>query len=558
MRDAANTRRAPSDEGAAPSDGERPSACLTDDEVVELVGGRLRGARASAAHAHLDECTVCQSVVTGAVHGSSAERERAGDASWGATFRTGQVVAGRYRILRFVARGGMGEVYEAFDRDLEERVALKAVLSTACDSQNAVRRLKAEVQLAHRVSHANVCRIYDLGLHVFASTRGTMNFLTMEFVEGERLRERIERARVPLPEALDIARQLLHGLRAAHAAGILHRDFKSDNVMLRPMSGGRVSPVIMDFGLARAMDTDSARLTSGTNGLIGTPCYMAPEQLEGQPLTIASDIYSFGVVWFEMLASQLPFSPRAPFERLHRAPRKPSSVYRDIPEDVDRIVLGCLERTPEKRFRAVEEVLAELDALGDARARTSSVVSAPRFLFTRKTTAVALAAAMTGCAIGSALVLGSSRAASHRAVEAPPIPAAPRSAPPERDVARAAKPAEETARPPAAATTASRDETPPRLEAHGVRSKAKQAVPSASASREVEPALGGTGAEVNDPPARAEPAPAVAAPSTSAIAPRAEPAPDRQTQKSPPGQQAVPRAVAKPSDFGFLDPFKRR
>src|SRR5262249_34724464 len=151
----------------------------------------------------------------------------------------------RYRIHRFIARGGMGEVYDAFDRDLHKRVALKTVLSNSADNFSAVRRLRAEVQLAHCVSHPNVCRIYDLGIHVLPNG-APLNFLTMEFVDGESLRARIERGPVSVDDSIAIARQLLLGLSAAHSAGILHRDFKSENVMLRPSKDTAPSPVIMD------------------------------------------------------------------------------------------------------------------------------------------------------------------------------------------------------------------------------------------------------------------------------------------------------------------------
>lgn len=309
-------------------------------------------------------------------------------AGWAATFRAGDVVARRYRVVRFIARGGMGEVYEAFDGDLSARVALKTVLSTVCDDPRAVRRLKAEVQLAHRVSHENVCRIYDLGVHSFDGGRGVVHFLTMEYIEGERLSERIARGRLTPSESLDVARRLLNGLRAAHTAGILHRDFKSDNVMLRPSPGGRTTPVIMDFGLARRLEDDAARLSG--NGLSGTPCYMAPEQLEGQPLTIASDIYSFGVVWFETLTAQLPFSPRTPFDRLLRPARSAAALNADVPAAIDGILRRCLERQKSKRFASADQVLVALQELEPRDGRASGVLPRPSRRLTVKSAGIAL------------------------------------------------------------------------------------------------------------------------------------------------------------------------
>jgi hypothetical protein len=369
MAEPFNTQRSPED-----SEGERP--CLANDEVLDFAAGRLSAGALELIHTHLDRCGACQRLVGEAVRERSSDVAFASDpARWNTTFRSGDVVGNRYRVLKFVARGGMGEVYEAYDRDLQERVALKTVLSTACDGQRAVRRLKAEVQLAHRVSHPNVCRIYDLGSHRLERHDGVLNFLTMEFVEGERLAERITRGPIPASEAEPVVRSLLLGLEAAHAAGILHRDLKSDNVMLRPVSSGCAMPVIMDFGLARAIDLDVARLTSSAYGLAGTPCYMAPEQLENGELTTATDVYAFGVMWFEMLTGRLPFSLRAPFERLTKPPPRPSTFVNDIPAGIDKIVVRCLERDPQHRFGSAREVLDALDTLeqGDASLRASGI-----------------------------------------------------------------------------------------------------------------------------------------------------------------------------------------
>src|SRR5262249_22860589 len=156
------------------------------------------------------------------------------------------------------------------------------------------------------------------------------------------LAERLERGPLEVSEAVHVARQLLLGLDAAHGAGILHRDLKSDNVMLRTSSIGPPNPVILDFGLARTIEIDSARVTSGIHGLAGTPCYMAPEQLEAGELSAASDLYAFGVILFEMLTGRLPFSLRAPFERLRKPPPRPSSIVGGVPPSLDKVVIGCL------------------------------------------------------------------------------------------------------------------------------------------------------------------------------------------------------------------------
>jgi serine/threonine protein kinase len=257
----------------------------------------------------------------------------------------------------------MGEVYEAFDRQLQGRVALKSVASTACDSQRAVRDLKAEVYLARRVTHPNVCRIYDLGTHELPNG-SILHFLTMEFVEGETLGRRIRKhGALPLPEAHRLARALLEGLSAAHGAGILHRDFKSDNVILREETSGVPTPVILDFGLARSLDERSRR---SNHAFVGTLTYMAPEQVEGSRLSRATDIYAFGVVWFEMLTGKLPFrgSPQmSALERLRKTPLPPSQINSSVPTLLDPVVLRCLRRSPEERFQSASEVLAALPTL---------------------------------------------------------------------------------------------------------------------------------------------------------------------------------------------------
>ena len=332
--------------------------------------GKLAPERLGAAHEHLDVCAACQRILTDAAHAlgtAVTDGEPSGEeVHWNTTFQRGALVGGRYEIREFIARGGMGEVYEAFDQELHERVALKTVSSTACDNLRAVKRLKAEVQLARRVSHPNVCRIYDFGSHALA-TGTQLYFLTMEFVEGETLGQRVRLAgALPEAEARKLARELLLGLGAAHEAGVLHRDFKSDNVMLKVAPDGTSSAVILDFGLARAADGQDA--ASGSNSqLVGTFGYIAPERLDGRPYTTASDLYAFGVVWFEMLTGELPFSspvvPTVSALRTLGRPPLPSRVNPSVPPALDAVVLRCIDRSPATRYQTVSEVLQALDAV---------------------------------------------------------------------------------------------------------------------------------------------------------------------------------------------------
>ena len=349
--------------------------CLSEEDALAFAGGRLSEERRERVHLHLDACDECQLLLTEAVHALATSRslgEARDPVAWSTTFRPGALV-GRYLIRRFIARGGMGEVYEAFDQELQERVALKTVTSTASDDPSAVRRLKAEVQLARRVSHPNVCRIYDFGTHR-ATGLPSISFLTMEFVEGETLGLRLrEHGALSVAESVALGRALLRGLDAAHSAGVLHRDFKSDNVILR-RDGQRAEPLILDFGLARALDQVGHTSSNSGRGLVGTLAYMAPEQLEGQSFTTASDIYSFGLVWFEMLTGELPFQGRSSptvttLERLTKPVPAPSTKNPLVPPALDGLVLACLRRHARDRPQTAAEVLARLEALDSGERR---------------------------------------------------------------------------------------------------------------------------------------------------------------------------------------------
>jgi tRNA A-37 threonylcarbamoyl transferase component Bud32 len=351
--------------------------CPTDEDLIAFALGKLADAEREAFHVHLDACKTCQEVLAEAAHtfATALTTPRTENVDWNTTFQPGAVVADRYVISRFIARGAMGEVYEAYDRELAERVALKTVAATACDNSRAARRLKAEVQLARRVSHSNVSRIYDFGTHVLPGSGVPLHFLTMEFVEGETLGQRIRLGgALPLEDVLEIARELLLALRAAHGAGVLHRDFKSDNVMLKVGPLERCTPIVLDFGLARSVDHAQTGSVSQSS-FVGTFGYMAPELLEGMPHSTASDIYSFGVVWFEMLTGQLPFeattSPGRALQCLQAPPPRPRSLVPDISAELEAVVLRCLEKAPEARFGTAAEVLQALEDFSPARSLAS-------------------------------------------------------------------------------------------------------------------------------------------------------------------------------------------
>ena len=307
-------------------------------------------------------------------------------------FEAGSDIAGRYRVVRRIARGGMGEVYEVEDHELGGRVALKTIRPEMADEQWSVGRFRREIQLARQVTHPNVCRIFDVSYHE-AGER--VVFLTMELLAGETLADRLSRDG-PLPpnRAVTLARQLASALDAAHAAGVIHRDFKSNNVMLVPLAGApdaselggdrvadlsveRLRAVVTDFGLARGAGDGGLAATLALDGAsLGTPDYLAPEQVEGREVTPAADVYAFGLVLYEMVTGRLPFSGDTALatavQRVREDPPSPRTHVPELDGGWERAILGCLERDPADRFKTAGEALRSMSpaAAGSPEART--------------------------------------------------------------------------------------------------------------------------------------------------------------------------------------------
>jgi tetratricopeptide (TPR) repeat protein len=277
----------------------------------------------------------------------------AGDAPPPPVFRPEQVVADRFRILRFLGRGGMGEVYEAVDLELRIRVALKTLLPAIAADGRMISRFKREIQLSRKVSHPNVCRVFDLARHPAAGSPGeTTFFLTMEFLAGETLAAKLRRdGPMSLADAEPLIEQAAGALDAAHRAGIVHRDFKPSNVMLVD-DGGKLRAVVTDFGLARGPALPEEATVTLTGHLMGTPDYMAPELLRGGPASAASDVYAFGVVVYQMLTGRKP--PRS------GASAASDTAIKELPASWRRMILGCLEEDPAKRCRSAGDALAVL------------------------------------------------------------------------------------------------------------------------------------------------------------------------------------------------------
>ncbi len=281
------------------------------------------------------------------------------------------VVAERYEIQALLGSGGMGTVYRARDRELDEIVALKMVKKQIASKSGILERFRREVKLARRVTHRNVARTFDIGEH-----HGT-KFLTMEFIAGEMLGAMLaRRGRIRLGDVVRIGCDLCAGLAAAHAAGVLHRDLKPANVIIAP--DGRA--VITDFGIARAFSDGEAARTA--DGVVGTPAYMAPEQLEGaSDLDARVDVYALGVMLFELLGGEVPWANEPPFKaallRLREPPPDVRTLRPSLGEAPAELVRKCMATRREDRFAGADEVAAALTALVANESSPSLVPAAP-------------------------------------------------------------------------------------------------------------------------------------------------------------------------------------
>jgi tetratricopeptide (TPR) repeat protein/tRNA A-37 threonylcarbamoyl transferase component Bud32/TolB-like protein len=285
----------------------------------------------------------------------------------GSCLAPGQLLASRYRIVAFLGKGAVGEVYEAEDLELADRIAIKILRPEIARDERVLQRFKREIQLARRVTHPNVCRVFDLVYHPAEGPHERV-FLTMELLRGETLEQRLAReGRITTAEALPVIGHIAAALGAAHVNGVVHRDLKSGNVFLVPTSSG-TRAMVTDFGLAWSsihQDSSAANLTA-TGELVGSPAYMAPEQVRGEEATPATDIYALGVVMFEMITGELPFVGKSAFytalKRLQEPAPSPRVHLSDLDPAWETTVLRCLERDPDDRFPTVRHVVRSLGA----------------------------------------------------------------------------------------------------------------------------------------------------------------------------------------------------
>lgn len=373
------------------------TTCPSEESLLALTRGELAASALAELDVHIDECPSCRQTVVVLLGGgmrTKPDKPRL-PVRWAEPIPmpprlpVGARVARRYRVLRMLGRGGMGEVYEVEDELLRESVALKVLSAELQADDRANRRLKRELGLARRITHPNVCRMFDLG------EDGGVLFVTMELLRGETLAKRLRRS-PPFPQAEQwrIAAEICAGLAAAHDAGVIHRDLKSENVFLHrrsldasepdnvpptPTQGEQLGTqngpdgpeghaVVMDFGLARSagrlpLGGDDSTTLRGT--VIGTLTHAAPEQLLGRPVTLAADIYALGIVLFELVSGgAVPFPARTAAEAIHLRLREPAPSPRTVQPAVhpvwERAILRCLEREPTSRFLDVREVVDAL------------------------------------------------------------------------------------------------------------------------------------------------------------------------------------------------------
>jgi serine/threonine protein kinase/Flp pilus assembly protein TadD len=297
--------------------------------------------------------------------GTSLLSDREGDVSRTTTIRLpaipypiGSIFAERYRIIEELGKGGMGRVIRALDMKLDEEIAIKFIRPDLTEDPAAVERFRIELKAARQVIHRNVARMFDL------NEADGVPFITMEYVRGGDLKSLIKKmGRLDAQQAVRIIRQVAEGLAEAHRTGVIHRDMKPHNIMVDEEGTARIT----DFGLARLRKTDDATLTAPG---MGTPAYASPEQVEGgTAVDSRSDLYSMGIVLFEMLTGELPFQGETPYSvalaRLTKAPPDPRSIQPDIPEALVQVIMKCLQKDPGQRYQSANELILDLKKLGE-------------------------------------------------------------------------------------------------------------------------------------------------------------------------------------------------
>lgn len=279
----------------------------------------------------------------------------------------GSTFAERYEVIEELGRGGMGRVYKVFDKKIKEKVALKLIKPEIAAKEKMLERFSNELRLARKITHKNVCRMYDL------SEEKGIHYISMEYVPGEDLKSMIKMmGQLSAGQAIYIGKQICEGLAEAHRFGVVHRDLKPKNIMVDREGNVR----IMDFGTARSLEEKGI---TGARVMIGTPDYMSPEQVEGKRADQRSDIYSLGVIFYEIMTGRLPFEADTPLgvalKQKTEAPPDPREFNAQIPEALVRVTSICMEKDKEKRYQNVEGVLEELKEIEKELPTTEKVLA---------------------------------------------------------------------------------------------------------------------------------------------------------------------------------------
>jgi hypothetical protein len=407
----------------------------------------------------------------------------------------------RYEILGAAGHGSMGNVYKARDQETGEVVALKLLKPEIASDQAMMDRFKNELLFARKITHKNVCRVHEF------NRLGGIAYTSMEFVEGESLRSALNRVgSFPFRKTLDLVLQICSGLKEAHAQGIVHRDLKPENIMIDAQ--GNVK--IMDFGIARSMEA----VTKLTGSMVGTPAYMAPEQVAGKPVDYRTDIYSLGLILYEMFTRAAAFradnAVAVALKQMRESPVPPHEIDPQIPVGIERAILKCLEKEPGKRFQSIAELEGALQhqkipstttlaaaapaavaSVNAARGTASAASGIPRAV-TRppKRVSPVLWAALAAAAV--LLVLGGARSAKIRRTAAAIPPPAPLPAPKPPDFAFEI-PSRPSVPPPAAATPAMQPKpAAPKPEKRAIAKPAEAVAPPRSTQQRADKAFGET------------------------------------------------------------------